>query len=312
MREEKRDQRGQELPAGPHSEHASGNEEYDDPAFAGDSFMYEKKLNILHIAHIIFWKASNETSVKLQDITLVGQDAVRFILDAQKKFILLATSYLTQNRVQRTMPTSSSFFTNLITFIDRVIITDKNWFITEILSVMHREQNLPFEQFVHAWFSKMDFIASRESTRINLIAIYALLPHFTQAMVARYFREIGRLTFQQLDNYMYLKLTNNSCRFHSPSQMNSDKCTFPYGGTGALQQKNVRLIIQYAEKMSQRMDQLKKEDPILEYDLIDCFNESMDRMKQNFGWASAEPLGEFLNSTPNAGVLQQENGADLQ
>ena len=194
------------------------------------------------------------------------------------------------------MPTSSSFFTNLITFIDRVIITDKDWFINEILSVMHRDQNLQFAQFVHAWFSKMDFIASRESIRINLIAIYALLPHFTQDMIAVHFREIGRLTFQQLDNYMYLKLTNNSCRFHSPSQMNSDKCTFPYGGTGALQQKNVRLVIQYAEKMSQRMDQLKKEDPILEYDLIDCFNESMDRLKQNFGWASAEALTEFLNS----------------
>jgi len=57
--------------------------------------MYEKKLNILHIAHIIFWKTINDQSVKLQDITLMGQDAVRFILDAQKKFILLATTYLT-------------------------------------------------------------------------------------------------------------------------------------------------------------------------------------------------------------------------
>ena len=101
--------------------------------------MYEKKQNILHIAHIIIWKAINEKGVKLQDITLMGHDAVRFILDAQKKFILLATAYLTQNRVQRTMPTSSSFFTYLITFIDRIIITDKNWFMTEILSVLHRE-----------------------------------------------------------------------------------------------------------------------------------------------------------------------------
>ena len=48
--------------------------------------------------------------------------------------------------------------------------------------------------------------------------------------------------------------------------------------------------------MSQRMDQLKKDDPILQYDLIDCFNESMDKLKQNFGWQSPEPLVEFLNS----------------
>ena len=78
------------------------------------------------------------------------------------------------------MPTSSSFFTNLITFIDRVIITDKNWFLTEILAVMHRDLNLQFDQFVRSWFSKMDFIASRESIRINLIAIYTLLPHFSE------------------------------------------------------------------------------------------------------------------------------------
>jgi hypothetical protein len=107
--------------------------------------MYEKKLNILHIAHIIFWKTINEKSVKLEDITLHGQDAVRFILDSQKKFILLATTYLTQTRVQKTMPTSSNFFTNLITFIDRVIITDKNWFLNEILGVMIRDFNLQFE-----------------------------------------------------------------------------------------------------------------------------------------------------------------------
>jgi hypothetical protein len=110
---------------------------------------------------------------------------VRFILDAQKKFIMLATSYMTQNEVQRTMQHSSSFFTNLITFIDRVIITDKNWFINEILAVLHREQNLQFAQFVQSWFNKMDFIASRESIRINLIAIYTLLPHFSQDMIAR-------------------------------------------------------------------------------------------------------------------------------
>ena len=72
MREEKRRQRNQQLPAGTHSEQESGNDDYGDSDFNDDSFMYEKKLNILHIAHIIFWKAINEKSVKLQDITLVG------------------------------------------------------------------------------------------------------------------------------------------------------------------------------------------------------------------------------------------------
>lgn len=76
----------------------------------------------------------------------------------------------------------------------------------------------------------------------------------------------------QLDSYLYQKLTNDSCRFHSPSKMmNKDNCTFPYGGKGLLQQNCIRLGIQYAEKMSLRFDKLKSEDPILDYDIIDLF-----------------------------------------
>jgi len=41
----------------------------------------------------------------------------------------------------------------------------------------------------------MDSIASRESMRINLIAIYNLLPHFSRDQVSKYMREIARLTF---------------------------------------------------------------------------------------------------------------------
>ena len=97
----------------------------------------------------------------------------------------------------------------------------------------------------------MEMITSRESLRINLIAIYMLIPHFSTEMLSQFFAEVGRHTFSQLDNYMYLKLTNSSCRFHSPSKMSKDNCTFPYGGSGMLQQKNnIRLGIQYAEKMS--------------------------------------------------------------
>jgi hypothetical protein len=53
--------------------------------------MYEKKLNILQIPHIILWKLMNESS-QLQ-YTLVGQDALRFF-QTQKNFLFLATGYL--------------------------------------------------------------------------------------------------------------------------------------------------------------------------------------------------------------------------
>jgi len=76
--------------------------------------------------------------------------------------------------------------------------------------------------------------------------------------------------------------------------MNADKCTFPYGGAGALQQKNVRLRIQYAEKMSHRLDQLKREDPVLEYDLIEIFRSNMEKVRTNMGLQNYEPLLQLL------------------
>lgn len=49
----------------------------------------------------------------------------------------------------------------------------------------------------------MDFITSRESLRINIVAIYTLLPKFPLDAIEKHFVDIGRLTFSDLDNYMY-------------------------------------------------------------------------------------------------------------
>ena len=58
----------------------------------------DKKLNILLIPHIIFWKMINQNGLKLENGTFVqGQEALQFILETQKKFIQLATSYLVQS-----------------------------------------------------------------------------------------------------------------------------------------------------------------------------------------------------------------------
>lgn len=75
LHDEKRAQIGQEIAVGSQDgKGAAGRDDFDDAdGFGGgDLFMYEKKLNILHIAHIIFWKTINEKSVKLEDITLHG------------------------------------------------------------------------------------------------------------------------------------------------------------------------------------------------------------------------------------------------
>jgi hypothetical protein len=44
--------------------------------------MYEKKLHILQIPHILLWKMMNTDSLKMQDMTLVGADAKSFLLES--------------------------------------------------------------------------------------------------------------------------------------------------------------------------------------------------------------------------------------
>jgi hypothetical protein len=53
-------------------------------------------------------------------------------------------------------------------------------------------------------------------------------------------------------------------------------------------------MIQYAEKMSQRMEQLKCEDPLLQADLILIFQKSITQLAINLGCHSWETITDFL------------------
>ena len=81
-------------------------------------------MNILQIAHIILWKTINDSKLELQGGTLVGADALRFVLQAQKNFTLIATSYLIEQSAAKNLPGTSSFHTALVTFVNRIIIAD--------------------------------------------------------------------------------------------------------------------------------------------------------------------------------------------
>lgn len=52
----------------------------EDSDFLDEQGNYEKKLNILHIPHIILWKTVNEKVLKLQEMTLQGVEAIKFLL----------------------------------------------------------------------------------------------------------------------------------------------------------------------------------------------------------------------------------------
>ena len=80
----------------------------------------------------------NETGLKLQEMHLVGNDALSFIFQAQKNFLRLATSYLISNVAQKNLPGASSFTTSLITYINRMIIADTAFFVGEILAYLNQ------------------------------------------------------------------------------------------------------------------------------------------------------------------------------
>ena len=52
----------------------------EDSDFTDESSLYEKKLNILHIPHIILWKAINEQCINLSEGVISGQEALNFLL----------------------------------------------------------------------------------------------------------------------------------------------------------------------------------------------------------------------------------------
>jgi hypothetical protein len=65
----------------------------------------------------------------------------------------------------------------------------------------------------------MDLITSQEAIRINSLALYYLLPHMPADLVRLVLPEVSRITFSMLEQHLYLKLTNNKSRFHSPSRI---------------------------------------------------------------------------------------------
>jgi len=60
-----------------------------------------------------------------------------------------------------------------------------------------------------------------------------------------------------------------------------------------------------------RFEQLKKEDPLLIQDLVECFNQSMAQVKQALGLESLELLLNFLPNTSDGMEQQLRNTFSL-
>ena len=110
----------------------------------------------------------------------------------------------------------------------------------------------------------MEMIVQWEAHRIKTLATLVMLPHLTGDLVQSHLGEIGKLIFSRLEDDLYHKLTSETSRNYSPSR-------FGHQSKQDLQRNANAVNIKIHERLSQRYETLKKEDWLLEFDLIDIF-----------------------------------------
>ncbi len=131
----------------------------------------------------------------------------------------------------------------------------------------------------------MDMIISQDSRKINLLAIYNLLPLFTGELLQHSLNETGRFTFTILESYLHMRVLNNGdLRFTSPQ-----KITNASTGQGLSTKVKINII----EKVSSRAEAIKAADVLLEIDILDYFVAKMNETQAN------------LNIQPGLQVLAQ-------
>ena len=96
----------------------------------------------------------------------------------------------------------------MITYLSRMIVVKPNEFMA-ILSELLNQKQISLNVWVEEYFKKMDYIVSQEAQRINCLAIYNLLPNFPAGLISVVLPEVGRNTFHILEQFLYLKLTDN-------------------------------------------------------------------------------------------------------
>ena len=178
--------------------------------------------------------------------------------------IIEAIVYLIDMKASKTLQGSNLFFSTLLSYINRLIIVKPMDFLKELINGDLHQRGYSFDQFVQGWLLRMDMLVSWEASRINTIAAYTLLPHFSVNLVRSAFPEIVKITLPKLEHELYLKLTDSTARIHSPSKISNP-----------MKQDNVRsphiIKVRIYEKVSQRYEQMKQEDLLCELDLVENF-----------------------------------------
>jgi hypothetical protein len=87
-------------------------------------------------------------------------------------------------------------------------------------------------------------------------------------LLQKTFGEIGRLTFSILDSFFQTRLLNGDSAFCSPSKVSHYHVI------------STKVKINMMEKVSQRMENLKRDDSLLEIDIIDFFWKHMEECQR--------------------------------
>jgi hypothetical protein len=79
--------------------------------------MYEKKMFLLMIPHILFWRVQT------------SQSAADIALQCQKELLVTCLTNLIESTALKTVPCSSSFYTGLLTYLNRVVVVKPQEFM---------------------------------------------------------------------------------------------------------------------------------------------------------------------------------------
>ena len=134
----------------------------------------------------------------------------------------------------------------------------------------------------------MEMIVQWEAHRIKSLAILVMLPYLTPDLVQAQFGEIGKLLFNRLEDDLYHKLVNDKAQAHySPSR-------FGQANKNELLRNPNAVNIKIHERISQRYEQMKREDWLLEFDLIDIFWQKIRDLMAKLQITTIDPLVECL------------------
>jgi hypothetical protein len=93
------------------AEEDSGDETY-------DSNIYEKKLNLVTIAHLLVQKAQGD-SLEVQG----------FVLGSLTEFLQTLSGHFVEYKIQKNVPSSTQYYTQAMTFINRAIVLNRDYFL---------------------------------------------------------------------------------------------------------------------------------------------------------------------------------------